>query len=480
MSLPEFDLPAVEPPESSGPKPPPIGWILVALLFGFLVVAQTAGYFSRSKAEGPKYSNQEQILRSAVYTHEWLDRMSPKESQEGEMTPGKKAAIEAEERNRKQFLSMLDGAAESLASPSKVEPEAALLLSVIRREQRAKVPPEAVAALKRSKDAAFQAAAVIYAEPAPSPNLAKEAVSKLDGEGFAWTMARVHAGELAGDKGVRARELPFGKLMLYGGSLLGLEFLLAAGGILLVTYSIQRRKGNWAPLGHPVGRLTFAESDRFALIAVGLFALFNLIGTVVHFAGASTLTMPGRSLVSTVITLVLVFLVLHGQPLRGVSILQQLGFRASSFATYGAWSLCGLAALQPLLIIAESVSLLLLKSLPPPEHPLVEVFKGGQSTANWVCFGLTAVVLGPIFEEILFRGILLPAFEGLFKKPVWAIVASSLLFGAIHPTGIPAWLPLATVGAMSAMLAYQTRSLVPSIVLHVLHNAMVVLQLLAY
>lgn len=61
------------------------------------------------------------------------------------------------------------------------------------------------------------------------------------------------------------------------------------------------------------------------------------------------------------------------------------------------------------------------------------------------------------------------------KSPAIGILATSLLFAAIHPTGIPAWLALATTGAFAAITVHQTGSLVPAIVLHGIHNGMIYL-----
>jgi membrane protease YdiL (CAAX protease family) len=52
---------------------------------------------------------------------------------------------------------------------------------------------------------------------------------------------------------------------------------------------------------------------------------------------------------------------------------------------------------------------------------------------------------------------------------------SSLLFAMVHPTGVPAWPALAAIGAMAALLTFQTRSLVPSIVMHAVHNGTLLL-----
>ena len=83
---------------------------------------------------------------------------------------------------------------------------------------------------------------------------------------------------------------------------------------------------------------------------------------------------------------------------------------------------------------------------------------------------ISLAVLGPVLEELLFRGAVT---KELLKryKPGTAIVLSGLLFGLFHIN------PAQVVGAMIsgfffAWLYYRTRSLVPGIVLHILNNGL--------
>jgi membrane protease YdiL (CAAX protease family) len=83
-----------------------------------------------------------------------------------------------------------------------------------------------------------------------------------------------------------------------------------------------------------------------------------------------------------------------------------------------------------------------------------------------------ASIEAPIFEETLFRGIFQPALAAIVKRPWLSGVITSFLFASIHPTGVPAWPALALIGGMSVFLTYQTRSIVPSMIMHATHNAL--------
>jgi len=81
---------------------------------------------------------------------------------------------------------------------------------------------------------------------------------------------------------------------------------------------------------------------------------------------------------------------------------------------------------------------------------------------------LVAVVAAPLFEEFIFRGIIL---DGYLKnyKPMPAIVVSALLFGIIHGNlvqGIGAFV----LGLVFGWLYWGTRSIVPAIFLHFVNN----------
>lgn len=85
------------------------------------------------------------------------------------------------------------------------------------------------------------------------------------------------------------------------------------------------------------------------------------------------------------------------------------------------------------------------------------------------------VILAPLAEEIIFRGVLFAGF--LRRMPLLlAAVFSALLFALPHLPGGIAILPLVFVaGFILALLFYRTGSLWPPIIVHALNNALVFL-----
>lgn len=87
------------------------------------------------------------------------------------------------------------------------------------------------------------------------------------------------------------------------------------------------------------------------------------------------------------------------------------------------------------------------------------------------------VVVGPFFEELVFRGVL----AGFLQESMgaWpAVVVSALVFAAFHANG---WMfaPVAVMGLGCAWAALRTRSLWAAYVLHMLYNAVPVFLIFA-
>lgn len=126
-----------------------------------------------------------------------------------------------------------------------------------------------------------------------------------------------------------------------------------------------------------------------------------------------------------------------------------------------------------MLLAAAIVSGLLLTALgleeADPDAGADALFTGGPLLA---LVGLALVaVLVPIFEELVFRGILYPALRARLRAAV-AIAVCALLFAAVH--FVPAALGfLLVTGIALTWLAEWYRSIVPSIIAHGVNNALV-------
>ena len=108
----------------------------------------------------------------------------------------------------------------------------------------------------------------------------------------------------------------------------------------------------------------------------------------------------------------------------------------------------------------------------PPEHPVLEAL-AADTWGRWgvVQLVVSAVVIAPLAEELLFRGVLLGSLWQYFRLPWTAIVLSSLAFGWVHAYQPQAVLPMMTMGVVLGYLRLRTGRLWPCVLVHALFNA---------
>lgn len=87
---------------------------------------------------------------------------------------------------------------------------------------------------------------------------------------------------------------------------------------------------------------------------------------------------------------------------------------------------------------------------------------------------LLAVLVAPVVEETLFRGLLLPVAIRHFGKPLPAVILVSFAFAAIHGH-LPSILPLTILGIFFSFSLLKTGSLYPAIAMHAAFNAVTIL-----
>jgi len=113
-----------------------------------------------------------------------------------------------------------------------------------------------------------------------------------------------------------------------------------------------------------------------------------------------------------------------------------------------------------------------------PQRDLQELLRGLSGWAPNLALFLTVAGLAPLFEELLFRGFLLPLLARRGRL-VWALALSALLFGAIHlqPVGLPI---LCTLGFALGLAMRQTGSLRTPVLVHACWNGSLFLLMRAF
>lgn len=140
----------------------------------------------------------------------------------------------------------------------------------------------------------------------------------------------------------------------------------------------------------------------------------------------------------------------------------------------------GLLLAFPLVNLANILLALLHKSFGGTVEPLGHqtlraLSENPQSVWPWVS-AACAIILAPVFEELVFRGMLQTALLRAFNRPWLAIFLTSALFAAMHTVGsiqMP-WYGIASIFILSISMGIafeRTKRIGVPIVMHVLFNA---------
>ena len=134
------------------------------------------------------------------------------------------------------------------------------------------------------------------------------------------------------------------------------------------------------------------------------------------------------------------------------------------------WGVTGYVAGLPVMAVAIGVTQLLSKWADvQPMHPIAAEFNDSLTMWAAVKLFVTASILAPVVEEILFRGALYGHVRRRWRPWLSAGVVA-FIFAAIHPQGWAAIPILATIAVVLATLREWRGSLVASMTAHGLNN----------
>jgi uncharacterized protein len=150
--------------------------------------------------------------------------------------------------------------------------------------------------------------------------------------------------------------------------------------------------------------------------------------------------------------------------------LTALGISARNFFKNVFYGIIGYIALIPVLILMLVIIAVIVNMAKyvPSTQPVVDLFMKEKGTAFLTYSSLFAAIIGPIIEELFFRGFL----YGALKKYIgifWAMTATAGLFAALH-AHLAGFFPIMALGMLLAYLYEKTGTLVSSITVHVIHN----------
>jgi membrane protease YdiL (CAAX protease family) len=130
-------------------------------------------------------------------------------------------------------------------------------------------------------------------------------------------------------------------------------------------------------------------------------------------------------------------------------------------------------AIIPLVLAATSLIQEFMRwfgTAPPQEHSLLIVFQQPSGTDRLLVI-LSAVILAPLFEELVFRAHIQPALRKFTNMPWLAVIITSVLFALVH--GIWWMMPPLFVLAFGMGYVYErTRNIWAAITIHAAFNAL--------
>lgn len=263
-------------------------------------------------------------------------------------------------------------------------------------------------------------------------------------------------------------------ITLISTSLYGLLSLTLAARVFGTDSILYGSDGSWADLFRRPAKPLAAPSMSAAMACLAvLFPSFIVIGGMSSRLGES---MSGKLLANAVVTVLLfaclpwLFARLNHVRIRSAFFLnlpQWSTFLAATLLGCSVWTMA--YELEILTLSTERIELL---------KKIFEAMKLDFGAIPWPVKLLSLAAVPALCEEFFFRGFLLSAFLRN-SKPWLAIVATAGLFGLFHVIVrdsllFERFLPSSLMGLVLGWVCYRSGSLFPGIVLHALHNGILV------
>lgn len=150
-------------------------------------------------------------------------------------------------------------------------------------------------------------------------------------------------------------------------------------------------------------------------------------------------------------------------------------FRVQGRRNWLAWGVGGYFVALPLMLGVSLINQQIWQGQGGSNPLLQTVLEEGDTVALSMFF-VTAAVAAPIFEELLFRGFLLPSLTKYL--PTWGAIGLSALLFAVAHLSLSEVLPLLVLGSVLGFVYTRSRSILAPIMLHSLWNSVTMLGLL--
>jgi membrane protease YdiL (CAAX protease family) len=341
------------------------------------------------------------------------------------------------------------------------------------------------ASLDEENSEYYHALAEVYADESVSEDrLQAKAALIASREGWLTDLVLVDVHRRLGPEGGlgaveaqrRARSLRFAAGLLGVGTVTGL--LLALGVVTIVVLIF--RKG--LRLSEPKARLPFMVPwtviDAIEAVAVLLFVMVAgglatslLLGELLNpedWPLGRPILMGIQYLLVSGVTIAVIW---HRMGPRASRPLRVLGVRAKRALRLIGTGLTGYGAfLTGMLAIAALLGRLIGDAMPLAQST-EEIIGSAQSAGEIAIYFVLVCVFAPVFEELIFRGYVYAGLRRIMSVRT-AIISGAAIFAAVH-LNAEAFLVVGLIGALLCYLYERTRSLIPGIIAHGVHNGLV-------
>jgi len=211
-----------------------------------------------------------------------------------------------------------------------------------------------------------------------------------------------------------------------------------------------------------------------------LFLFFGYMAVFIEVALAKVFPVLRNSnfrmvLNSSVLDVLVIVFILYFTVGRYKEKLISLGISFRNFSKNVFYGLTGYIAMLPILVALLVLTFILMSlfKYTPQKQAVVELFLKEKGTRFLLYTSIFAAVVGPVIEELFFRGFLYNA----IKKYIGALAAmliTALIFAVLH-AHVAGFLPIMALGMLLAYMYEKTGTLVASITVHIMHNLSMVL-----
>ena len=105
-----------------------------------------------------------------------------------------------------------------------------------------------------------------------------------------------------------------------------------------------------------------------------------------------------------------------------------------------------------------------------PQESHLEIF--GNTLYEKIGFTFLAIIIAPLVEEVIFRGILLK-WSLVYISPLFGILLNGIVFSVLH-FEFQSVIAISLIGVILATITYYSNSIIPAILFHFLNNSIAV------